>query len=136
MADDTTSGLPGGITKFSLDAGSWVNKGTFGTAADAYRGLTGIANGDGSVTLFSTRKGGSAAAGGGELVSLDDSSGYDAFPGAAPTINLLATAANQEAFRGVGVISASIPVPEPASCLLAGFGLIGVAAFARRHSPA
>src|SRR5262249_37482317 len=76
VADDPTSGSPGGITKYSLVSGNWISNGTVGAAEDAYRGLTGSVSGS-SVVLFATRKGGSGATGGGELVSLVDSSGYN-----------------------------------------------------------
>jgi hypothetical protein len=89
-----------GLIKYSLVSGSWVNKGTVGTAADAYRGVTALVNA-GSVTLYATRKGGSAAAGGGELVSLVDASGYNGAFAATPT--LLVTAAANTAFRGVAL---------------------------------
>ena len=93
VADDTL-----GITKYSLVANSWVAKGTVGAAADAYRGLTASVNA-GTVTLYATRKGGSAAAGGGELVSLVDASGYNGAFAGSPT--LLAAAAGNTAFRGL-----------------------------------
>jgi hypothetical protein len=93
VADDAI-----GITKYSLVANSWVAKGTVGAAADAYRGLTASVNA-GTVTLYATRKGGSAAAGGGELVSLVDASGYDGAFAGSPT--LLAAAAGNTAFRGL-----------------------------------
>lgn len=64
-------------------SGSWVTKGTVGAAADSYRGLTATLN-SGAVTLYATRKGGSAAAGGGELVSLVDASGYNGILPARP----------------------------------------------------
>src|SRR5262249_30763021 len=60
-----------------------------------------------TVTLFATRKGGSGAAGGGELVSLVDTSGYNGTFSGTPT--LLATAATNTSFRGV----AMAPVPTP-----------------------
>jgi hypothetical protein len=93
VADDST-----GLSKYSLVAGAWLANGTVGTAADAYRGLTASANA-GTVTLFATRKGGSAAAGGGELVSLVDTSGYNGALAGTPT--LLVAAATNTAFRGV-----------------------------------
>jgi len=93
-----------GLTKYSLVANSWVAKGTVGTAADAYRGLTAIVN-SATVTLYATRKGGSAAAGGGELVALVDASGYNGTFAATPT--LLVTAAANTAFRGVALA----PIP-------------------------
>ncbi len=104
-----------GILKYSLVGGSWVSNGTVGTAAEAYRGLTGtILNGQ--VRLFSTRRGGSAAAGGGELVSLTDAAGYNgAFTG---TPTLLATASANTAFRGVAY------VPTPGAAALVGLGLV------------
>ena len=89
-----------GITKYSLVAGAWTANATVGAAADTYRGLTGVVSG-GVVTLFATRKGGSAAAGGGELVSVVDASGYDAAFSTTPT--LLATAGANTAFRGVAL---------------------------------
>jgi hypothetical protein len=89
-----------GVTKYSLSGGTWAASGTIGTAADAYRGLTGVVGG-GSVRLYATRKGGSAAAGGGELVAVVDSSGYAGTLSAAPA--LLATAAANVAFRGVAL---------------------------------
>ena len=72
-----------GVAKYSLVAGSWVANGTVGAGADAYRGITGTTSGT-TVTLFATRKGGSTATGGGELVAIVDASGYNgAFAGRA-----------------------------------------------------
>jgi 2',3'-cyclic-nucleotide 2'-phosphodiesterase (5'-nucleotidase family) len=94
VADDSSLAL----TKYSLVASTWTSNGTVGVDADDYRGLTGVVNA-GVVTLYATRKGGSAAAGGGELVTISDSSGHNvAFTG---TPTLLATAAANTAFRGV-----------------------------------
>jgi hypothetical protein len=101
VADDTTA--TGGIQKFSLVGGNWTSNGS--TAADTYRGLTGVVSG-GNVTLYATRKGGSTATGGGELVSLVDSTGYNATITAnAPTV--IATAAANTAFRGVALTPVS-----------------------------
>jgi uncharacterized protein YjiK/2',3'-cyclic-nucleotide 2'-phosphodiesterase (5'-nucleotidase family) len=94
------------MRKFSLVGGTWTANGIAGTHSDAYRGVTGVVNA-GTVTLYATRKGGSAAAGGGELVSFVDSTGYNATITATPT--LLATAAANTAFRGV----AFAPVETP-----------------------
>ena len=94
----TTTG--GGIHKFSLIAGTWTWNGTVGVAADAYRGLTAVVNGA-SVTLYATRKSGSVATPGGELVTLTDNSGYNGSFSGIPT--LLATAATGNVFRGVAL---------------------------------
>jgi hypothetical protein len=128
VADDTAT--TGGLSKYSLVNGVWTLNGTIGTAADAYRGLTGAVSG-GGVQLFATRKGGTGVTGGGELVSLFDSAGYNgAF---SSSINLLATAGANEAFRGVALIAAApVPEPETYAMLLAGLGLLGFAA--RRRS--
>src|SRR5262249_44342596 len=76
VADDSV-----GLTKYSLVGGVWTANGTIGTGTDAYRGLTGVVSGT-SVALYSARGGGSGATGGGQLVSLTDSSGYNgAFAG-------------------------------------------------------
>ena len=111
VADDSA-----GMLKYSLVGGSWVSNGTVGAGSDNYRGLTGMVDSDGTtVDLFATRKGGTGATGGGELVSLIDSSGYNgAFSG---TPMLLATASANESFRGIALI-----VPEPASISLLALG--------------
>ena len=102
------------LAKYSLNAGTWVSKGTVGVAADLYRGLTGVVSGS-TVTLYAVRKGGSGATGGGELVSLVDSSGYDGAFTATPT--LLATATANTAFRGVALTPASAALPTVALSL-------------------
>lgn len=105
-ADDAS-----GIQKYSLVAGTWVSNGTAGTGSDTYRGLTGFKNpGDNSIVLFSTRKGGTGASGGGELVTFTDNTGYNASIGT-PTITVLATAATNQAFRGVAMAPEAVIVP-------------------------
>jgi uncharacterized repeat protein (TIGR01451 family) len=99
-----------GLQKFSLVSGSWIANGTAGAAADAYRGLAATVSGS-TVTLYATRKGGSGATGGGELVSLTDASGYNGAFAGSPT--LLATAALNTAFRGIAL------APEPGPALAA-----------------
>ncbi len=99
IADDT--GATGGILKYSLVASTWTANNTVGAGTDAYRGLAGKVVGS-TVTLFATRKGGSAATGGGELVSLTDTSGYNAANNG--TIALLASNATNTAMRGVVLI--------------------------------
>ncbi|HZH35445.1 MAG TPA: VCBS repeat-containing protein [Pyrinomonadaceae bacterium] len=95
IADEET-----GLRKFSLVSGTWTSNGAIGVNADDYRGVTGVVSGT-SVTLYATRKGGSGATGGGELVSLVDASGYNGTITGEPT--LLATAALNTAFRGVAL---------------------------------
>ncbi|HMF39347.1 MAG TPA: DUF3616 domain-containing protein, partial [Polyangia bacterium] len=95
VADDSV-----GLEKFSLVSGSWVASGTAGAAADAYRGLTATVAGS-AVTLFTTRKGGSSATGGGELATLVDGTGYNGTLAGTPA--LLATAATNTSFRGVAL---------------------------------
>jgi uncharacterized protein YjiK/phosphodiesterase/alkaline phosphatase D-like protein/2',3'-cyclic-nucleotide 2'-phosphodiesterase (5'-nucleotidase family) len=109
IADDTNTTGIGGVRKFSLVGSTWTANGIAGAFGDAYRGLTGSVNA-GTVTLYATRKGGSAAAGGGELVSIVDATGYNATITATPT--LLATAAANTAFRGV-VFAPAAPVSTP-----------------------
>jgi len=102
----------GGVRKFSLVAGVWEHIGTVGTDADDFRGLTGFVSGS-TVTLYATRKGGTGSSGGGELVTLTDSSGYNGT--LSGSFSLLASAANQTAFRGVVYIA---PIPEPSQVAL------------------
>jgi hypothetical protein len=99
VADDVS-----GIEKFSLVGGNWTSNGTIGTGTDLYSGIAGTVSGT-NVTLYATRKGGTTASGGGEFVSLTDTSGYNAAP--TGTINLLATAGANTAFRGVAVAPSS-----------------------------
>ena len=109
-----------GLLKYSLVGGTWTLNGTIGAAADAYRGLDAEIVG-GSVNIFATRKGGTSAAGGGELVSITDTAGYNAaFSTTTPT--LLATAAANTAFRGVSLST----VPEPSSATLLGLGFLAL----------
>ncbi|MBM4090879.1 MAG: DNRLRE domain-containing protein [Planctomycetes bacterium] len=102
VADDTALALG----KYSLVGGSWVSNGTIGVDADDYRGVTGVVNGT-TVTIYATRKGGSGAAGGGELVTLADTSGYNGAFSGTPT--LLATAGANTAFRGVALVPVTPP---------------------------
>jgi hypothetical protein len=98
VADDGAAALQ----KWSLVAGTWTLVGTVGVDADDYRGLTADVSGS-TVTLYCTRKGGSGGAGGGELVTLVDTAGYNAnFSSSTPT--LLATATSQTALRGVQLV--------------------------------
>lgn len=127
VADDTTAGgATSGLLKYSLVSGAWTLTGQIGTGADAYRGLAAEQLADGSINLFATRKGGTGATGGGELVSITDTAGYNvAFSSTAPT--LLATAAANTAFRGVSFST----VPEPSSAALLGFGTLALLALRR-----
>jgi hypothetical protein len=120
VADDAT-GSAGGLLKYSLVSGTWTLTGQIGTGTDAYRGLAAEQLVDGSINLFATRKGGTSATGGGELVSITDAAGYNAsFSTTTPT--LLATAAANTAFRGVSLST----VPEPSSAALLGLGFLAL----------
>ena len=109
VADDANTVGTGGVRKFSLVGGTWTANGIAGLESDAYRGLTGSVTG-GTVTLFAARKGGTAATGGGEIVSLVDAAGYNATIIATPT--LLATAAANTSFRGVALAPFEIETPN------------------------
>lgn len=108
------------LRKYSKNSGSWVLKGTVGVDSDDYRGVTGTVSSTGVVTLFATRKGGAGSTGGGELVTLQDSSGYDgAFSG---TPSLLITAGSNQAFRGVAMSPAATVAQADLTIAVAGPG--------------
>jgi hypothetical protein len=124
VADDGAGTPAGQIQKytFSNASGNWTASGT--ASAGAIRGLTGFVNGV-NVSLFGTT-GGSSATGGGTLYGFSDSTGYGgSITGSASS---LATAANNEAFRGIGYVA----IPEPATVVLAGLSLLALATSSRR----
>lgn len=100
VADDSI-----GLAKYSLVNNAWVSNGAVGGNADDYRGLAGDRIASGGVILYATRKGGSGGTGGGELVAVQDESGYNA-PITAPAIWLAAAAPNTS-FRGVALAPTS-----------------------------
>lgn len=106
------------LTKYSLVGGTWTANGTVGVDADNYDGVTGLVSGS-TVTLYATRSVSGSA--GGQLVTLVDASGYNGAFSGTPTV--LATAAANTAYRGVGVL----PVPEPSAFVLVGIMCLGLA---------
>ncbi len=101
IADDNTTS--GGLLKYSFNGTTWTARGSAGAAADLYRGLTVVVTEIPSpaVVLYAVRKGGGAATGGGEIVTLTDSSGSTGTLTETPT--LLATAAANTTFRGIAL---------------------------------
>ena len=87
-ATTTTSATPG-ITKYSYDGSNWNSNGTIG-AIGVYEGLTGSVNGS-TVKLYVTTPT--------AISSVTDSSGFGGSLTA--SITLIASAASNEAFRGV-----------------------------------
>ncbi|HVY41382.1 MAG TPA: DUF3616 domain-containing protein, partial [Polyangia bacterium] len=102
VADDTTA--TGGLQKYSLVGGNWTSNGLVGSGTDAYRGVTGVVSGT-TVTLFAVRGGGTAAAGGGQLVTLVDASGFNGAFAGTPTVLAAAITGTSfnTAFRGVAL---------------------------------
>lgn len=96
VADEGNNGL----SKYSLVSGSWVFNSKIGSSADAYRGLTGKITPSG-VVLYATRKNNGSTSGGGELVTITDSSGYNAAFSGTPQI--LVTAATNTLIRGIAL---------------------------------
>jgi hypothetical protein len=123
IADEAT-----GLSKYSLVGGTWVANGTIGGDDEDYRGLTATVSGS-TVTLYTTRLGGATAAGGGELVSIVDTAGYNAT--ITENLTVIASAANNTAFRGLGIVTVS-PIPEPGTVLAFAAGALGLGRYARR----
>ena len=107
VADESTGG--GQIQKYSLASGSWTANGTI--AAAAARGVTAAVSGS-VVNLYATT-GGNTASGGGTLYTFVDTTGYNAT--VSGTAGSIASAATNEAFRGVALapLNPSVATPTP-----------------------
>ena len=90
----------GALSKYSLVGGTWMLNGKIGAASDLYRGLTGKYSGS-KVVLYATRKN-SGLTTGGELITITDTTGYNASFAASPVV-LLATAPVNMIFRGLAL---------------------------------
>lgn len=121
IADDRSTGSGGGLQKWTLSAGTWSLSYTLNSGLTAgLRGLTGVVDAFGNVTLYATTADTISAANGNKLVSVTDL-------GAGSAFSTLATAPGNTAFRGVDFA----PVPTPGSFAL--LGLAGALAGRRRR---
>lgn len=88
------------LSKYSLVGGVWILNGRIGAAADQYRGLTGRVISSG-VELFATRKNAGSTQGGGEIVRLVDSGGYNGAFNAEPQV--IVSTPLYTLFRGIAL---------------------------------
>src|ERR1051326_5659150 len=110
VADDGSAASGGGIQKWTQSGGTWSLAYTLlnnGTTTTSVRGLAGTVDASGNAVLYGTR--------GSALISVTDT-------GAGSVGATLATAAANEAFRGVELLV----VPEPTIAPLTGFGLLAL----------
>jgi hypothetical protein len=123
--DDTVyalSTVANQLVKASFDGATWTQSGSLSLAGSAgISNLTGVV-GPAGVDLYLTTGGTSTTLS--MLYSLNDASGYGAAPSG--TLNVLATAGANTAFRGLAIM----PVPEPSAAVL---GLVGLLAMGRRR---
>ena len=105
VADDSAAASGGGIQKYTLIGTNWTFNSTI-SSATSIRGLTGVVNG-GVVTLYGTT-GASGAAGSSSIYAFTDSTGYNGSP--TGTVSVIATAATNEAFRGIAFVPNAAPV--------------------------
>jgi hypothetical protein len=117
------------------------DSGSYTTATDGLRNITGHVNADGTVTIYgvtSTASDGTGDSGADpdELVAItDELSDTLASQVTGESFNVLDTASYGQVFRGVALVT---PVPEPATwaMMLVGFGAIGYGLRRRRAAPA
>jgi hypothetical protein len=129
------------LTSGTTLSGTWVATGSANISAASSTstvgafGLTGVVNGNGSVSIYGTTSGSASTTG--VLFGLTDSSGYDGtLSGGVVDI---ANASANETFRGVTFAPESAVVPEPSVyAMLFGAGALGLAVARRRrgNSPA
>ena len=124
---DLNPGVPGDDTVYSLTATNQLHKHSFDGASWTGSGSLALPGAGGNFNL--TGAVGPAGvdiyiASGNTLYSLNDASGYGAAPSG--TLNVLAIAGANTAFRGIAVM----PVPEPSAAVL---GLVGLLAMGRRR---
>jgi hypothetical protein len=115
VADDGSAANGGGIQKWVQSAGTWSLAYTLlnnGSTTTAVRGLAGTVDGSGNAVLYGTT--------GSSMISVTDT-------GAGSLSATIATAASNEAFRGVELII----VPEPSAAALTGLGLLALTLFRR-----
>ncbi len=101
ITDQVANSGAGQIDKYALVAGTWVARGSIAVDVGA-SGLTGTVNGN-SVTLYVT----SAT---GTIYKFTDNTGYNGF--VTGTATVLATAAINEAFRGVAMAPTTVAVVD------------------------
>jgi predicted extracellular nuclease len=104
VTDDRGSTLGGGLYKFSLVGGSWVQNGLI---AGSLRGLTGSVSSV-TVTLYAT----TSAASANSIVSVVDTGGYNA-AFSTTTLTTVATAAPNTSFRGIDFAPHAAAAPLP-----------------------
>jgi hypothetical protein len=109
--DDTNTG----ISKYSLESGTWTLTGTVPVSTDNSTGLAALVVGSTVDLYFTTPT---------NVYELSDASGFEGSLSGTPLS--IETAASDTAFRGIGVV-----VPEPASVSLLALG--GVALLGRRR---
>lgn len=90
------------LRKYSLSGGTWVSNGSIGIASDKYRAVTGRLTTSGHVLLYAIRKNDNNTAAGGEVVTLTDSTGFNAdFSSITPT--LIVRSNENNVFRSISI---------------------------------
>ncbi len=106
ITDQVAGGGAGQVDKYALVSGSWVARGSIAVGVGA-SGLTGSVNGS-NVTLYITSSGSTSIEG--TIYKFTDNTGYNGT--VSGTASVLATAAINEAFRGVALAPTTVAVSD------------------------